>query len=64
MDNYIIWRMPGTSSGAYCQQWIAIRGATCICDAVFELCAEKSPLIVAPDVHYNKSGRESFKVLS
>ena len=22
-------------SGTYCQQWTAIRGATCICDAVF-----------------------------
>ena len=35
MDNYIIWRMSGTTSGAYCQQWIVIRGASCICDAVF-----------------------------
>ena len=33
--NYTIWRMYGTTSGAYCQQWKAIHGATCICDAVF-----------------------------
>ena len=42
----IIWGMSGASSGAYLgqhlghivnngQQWKAIRGATCICDAVF-----------------------------
>ena len=30
-----IWGMSETTSGAYCQQWTAIRGATCICDAVF-----------------------------
>ena len=35
VDNCIIWRMAGTTAGAYCQQWIANRGATCICDAVF-----------------------------
>ena len=34
VDNYIIWRISGTKFGAYFQQWIAIRGATCICDAV------------------------------
>ena len=27
--------MSGTTSGAYCQQWTTICGATCICDAVF-----------------------------
>ena len=27
--------MSGATSGAYCQQWTAIRGATFICDAVF-----------------------------
>ena len=27
--------MSRTTSGAYCQKWKAIRGATCICDAVF-----------------------------
>ena len=37
VDNYIIWRMSGTTSGAYCQQWIAIRSAICMCDAVFLL---------------------------
>ena len=30
-----VWGMSGTTSGAYCQQWTTIRGATCICDAVF-----------------------------
>ena len=35
VDNYIIWRMSGTTSGVYCQQLIAIHVATCICDAVF-----------------------------
>ena len=34
VDNNIIWGMSGTTSGAYCQQWTTIRGATCICDAV------------------------------
>ena len=29
-----IWSMSETTSGAYCQQWTAIRGATCICDAI------------------------------
>ena len=28
----IIWGM----SGAYCQQWTAICGATCSCDAVYQ----------------------------
>ena len=32
-----IWGMSEITSGAYCQQWIAICGATCICDAVFVL---------------------------
>ena len=32
VDNNIIWGMSGTTSGAYCQQWTTIRGATCICD--------------------------------
>ena len=27
--------MSGATSGAYCQEWTAIRGATGICDAVF-----------------------------
>ena len=31
----IIWHIPGTKSGAYCQQWTTISGASCICDAVF-----------------------------
>ena len=31
----IIWGMSGTTFGPYCQQWTTIRGATCICDAVF-----------------------------
>ena len=35
VDNNIIWGMSGTTSGAYCQQWTTIRGATCICDAGF-----------------------------
>ena len=30
-----VWGMSGTTSGAYCQQWTKICGATCICDAVF-----------------------------
>ena len=34
VDNYIIWRMSGTTSGAYCQQWIAILSAIYVCDAV------------------------------
>ena len=37
VDNIIIFGMSGTTSGAYCQQWTAIHGATCICDAVFIL---------------------------
>ena len=35
VDNYIIWRMSGTTTKAYRQQWIAISGAIYICDAVF-----------------------------
>ena len=31
----IIWGISGTTSGGYCQQWTAISGASCICDAVF-----------------------------
>ena len=37
VDNNIIWGMPGTTSGAYCQQWTTITGATCICDAIFKV---------------------------
>ena len=29
-----VWGMSGTTSGAYCQQWTTIRGATCICNAL------------------------------
>ena len=36
----IIWGMSGTTSGAYCLQWTTIRGATCICDAVFKVSFE------------------------
>ena len=36
VDNNIILGMSGTTSGAYCQQWTTIRGATCICDAEME----------------------------
>ena len=52
VDNCIIWQMCGTTSGAYCQQWIAIHGATCICDAVFSTAgALRTPLIRYPSDH-------------
>ena len=35
VDNNIMWGMSGTTFGAYCQQWTTIRGATCVCGAVF-----------------------------
>ena len=35
VDNNIIWGMSGTTSGAYCQQWTTICGATCIFVAFF-----------------------------
>ena len=37
VDYYIIWRMSGAASGAYYQQWIAIRGAACICDFIAKM---------------------------
>ena len=37
--------MSGTTSGAYRQQWTAIRDATCICDAVFLLTAQSEPQV-------------------
>ena len=36
VDNNIICGMSEATSGAYCQQLTAIRGATCICDPVFK----------------------------
>ena len=44
VDNYIIRRMFGTISTAYCQQWTAIRGATCIYDAVFSTRSDPDPM--------------------
>ena len=58
--------MSETTSGAYCQQWTAICGATGICDAVFETgpttVTETGQAITtqSPTVETSTAGKQKF----
>ena len=55
-----IWGMSETTSGVYCQQWTAIRGATCICDAVTDASASVADCGILSPVYLGGSKNKMF----